>query len=108
MRCAIRHCGFLAVQIEHDSAPNHAAHGTQQTPQSSLVVRSMRVQPVIAANGVGNSCDNVATNSSFLSQSRGSPHCRVANLWTEVDYQKTPAEDFARATINYVDEDEIL
>ena len=24
----------------------------------------------------------------------------------EVDYQKTPAEDFARATINYVDEDE--
>jgi hypothetical protein len=24
----------------------------------------------------------------------------------QVDYQKTPAEDFARATINYVDEDE--
>ncbi|HEX6716294.1 MAG TPA: Gfo/Idh/MocA family oxidoreductase [Pyrinomonadaceae bacterium] len=28
------------------------------------------------------------------------------NMGQEVDYQKTPAEDFARATINYVDEDE--
>ena len=28
------------------------------------------------------------------------------NMGKEVDYQKTPAEDFARATINYVDEDE--
>jgi len=28
------------------------------------------------------------------------------NMGEEVDYQKTPAEDFARATINYVDEDE--
>jgi len=28
------------------------------------------------------------------------------NMGKEVDYQKTPAEDFARATINYVDEEE--
>ena len=28
------------------------------------------------------------------------------NMGKEVDYQNTPAEDFARATINYVDEDE--
>ena len=27
------------------------------------------------------------------------------NMGAEVDYQKSPAEDFARATINYVDED---